>query len=170
MTRTHNDSLVDDVARALTDVEPSVEFRARVMTRLEPRRSMRHRNVLAGFAAVAVAASVLAIVWPRSHRQPAALQEPFASVASPPVVQPPAGAASRTVQKTASRSVVMRRQPSPEELAWLSRALPALESSSAISLDPIQPPPPSIAPINIDAVGPRPLEVAPMDIRQYGGR
>ncbi len=54
------DELIDDAARAMTDVEPSTNFRARVMANLNP-PSARWPRIFAGVGAVA--AALLLALW-----------------------------------------------------------------------------------------------------------
>ena len=70
--------------------------------------------------------------------------------------------APHTVPVAVTAAPVRPSEPriSADELAWLSRRLPALETR-ALTVEPIQPPAPSIAPISVEPIALEPISVPP---------
>ena len=169
---------IDDVARGLTDGDPSPAFRARVLDRLpgdrrgwpfvpRPAVAVIVIAVLAGGLAIAYRAT--GARWPApaslpAAASPAALPRPAAAVAygATPSV---AGAEPRTDRRVPAAGVEDAATPSPAEAAWRARAVPALAGPGAIALDAIQPAGVALPLLDIEPLAPARLELAPI-----GGR
>ena len=140
---------VDDIARAMTDVEAPANLRARVLVEIGRPRKRRWSAVALPLTATAsiVAVGILAMrPWLTGAEVPA--------VPRPALVQLAANdPAPRTVAVAVTAAPVRPSEPriSADELAWLSRRLPALETR-ALTLEPIQPPAASIAPISVEPI------------------
>jgi hypothetical protein len=160
------DELIDDAARAMTEVEPSRDLRARVMADLYPPAGNWTRT-FAGVGAVA-AALLLALWLPAIGRREPVVSQPIGRVEPPQVVSQPNAPTALPV--IARRSVSKAQRISAEESAWLARSVPPLAASPAINIDPIQPERSSITPITVEPFGIQPIELAPLDIRTGGGR
>jgi len=153
-----SDMFVDDIARAMTDVEAPMDLRARVLAEVSRPHSRRWSAVALPLAA---AASIAAVAIVAMRPVLTELQVPAVPRAS--LVQLAAGdPAPHIVADTASAAPARRlaASVSADELAWLSRRLPALETR-ALTLDPIQPPSPSIAPISVEPIALEPISVPP---------
>jgi hypothetical protein len=158
------DALIDETARAMTDVQPSSEFHQRVVGNLRPtagRTAWRAAGALAAAATV-----IVALGLPHKPSAPAHTPTPLVSAPSLPPEAPNNAARVGATVRTARKALPAI---SADEIAWLSRSVPAIESAPDIVIDPIQPSRPSIAPISVEPVGPKPLEIAPLDVRS-GGR
>ena len=150
-----NDIFVDDMARAMTDVEPPADLSARVLAELARPHSRRWFSVALPLAAAASVAAVgLVAMGPRLT----VLDVP--AVPRPSLVRLGAtDPAPHTIAVTITTSA--RRSDAPisaDELAWLSRRLPALETR-ALTLESIQPPTTSIAPISVEPIALEPISV-----------
>ena len=149
-----SDLFLDDIARAMTDVEAPVDLRARVLSEIGRPRARRWSAVVLPLTAAASIATVAVAMRPLltdlelpAVPRPALMQ--LAATDPAPLITPFAGTTRRSDAPV-----------SADELAWLSRGLPALETR-VLTLDPIQPPPPSIAPISIDPITLEPISVPP---------
>ena len=166
------DREIDDIARAMTDGEPSGALRARVMQQLEPRVARR-----AGAGAFATAAKVLVGVCAIAaamiflDRQPVEVTPAVtpAGVVGPTAARSPEPAVSTVIPVSTASSRPAQIQMSEEERAWQSRRLPALVQADPLALDPIQPEPMSIAPISVDPIVMDPLVVPSVGTRGVGG-
>jgi len=151
-----NDSLLDDIARAMTDLEPRADFSARVLSEIGRTPPRRWRAVLVP-AAAAIAALILVAV------RPLLVPLDLPAVSRPSIV-PRIGA--EPVPRTTPRRLAARRQEPPDasisadELAWLSRRLPPLETP-ALVVAPIQPATSFIAPITVEPIALEPISVPP---------
>ena len=163
---------IDDIARAMTDGEPSGALRARVMQQLEPRVVRgaftglfgTAAKVLAGLCAGAAAAICL-------NRQPAEVTPstvPDRVAISTPERPDATAAVSSSTQVPIALSRPAQIQMSEDERAWQSRRLPALAPPDPLALDPIQPEPMSIAPISVDPIVMDPLVVPSVGTRAAG--
>jgi hypothetical protein len=181
--RTNHDSLaididaaIDEVAREMTAAAPTTDLRARVMSRLEDRRS---RSIWRWMPLLTVAASVVIAVgawalWPPASRPVATNVTPgVATIAAAPARTAPDTRATTTVEPRAHVERVRTSQPPAEPRmtevetawhAWNERAVPALSGPSALTIDSLDHSGVSIAPIDI-----RPLVTEPLTIRSIGG-
>jgi hypothetical protein len=159
-----DDALIDEALRALRaelSVAPSPDFQARVRARLAPRRAPAMRW---GWAvpAVAAAALVAALVWPRSQRT-----VPGAATAVEPSAPPPSTAGPEPTGEAPGpppRPSFRRRFPAPEralvpagEATRIARDAASVRerpfaSDTLPHSDPSEP-----------LAEPAPLEVAPLD-------
>lgn len=153
-----SDILLDDLARAMTDVDAPRDLPARVLAEIG--RPQPHRwfwfALPAAVAASIVVAGVVALRPVLSQSDvPAVTRLTFAQHAAtdpaPNIVA--AGLTAAPVDRSAQTI-------SADELAWLSRRLPALETPP-LTLEPIQPVTPSIAPINVEPISLEPIAVPP---------
>lgn len=160
------DELIDDAARAMTEVEPSTDLRVRVIASLE-RPAARWPRVFVGLAAVA-AALLLAFWLPAIGWRDPEVSRPVARVEpAHPILHENA---PTTVPTTTRRLISKAPGISAEESAWLARSVPPLAAAPAITIDPIQPTRPSITPITVEPFGIQPIELAPLDVRTSSGR
>lgn len=153
-----SDRFVDDIACAMTDVEAPVHLRARVLVEISRRPSRRWSAVALPLAA---AASVVAVGTFALRPLVTGLEVP--AVPRPPLVQIAANdPAPRTIAAGVTAAPARASEPaiSADELAWLSRRLPALETR-ALTLEPIQPALPSIAPISVEPIALEPIAIPP---------
>ena len=152
-----SDLFLDDVARAMTDVEPPIDLRARVLSEIGRPHARRWSAVALPLAAAASMAAVAVV----------AVRPLLTEIEMPPVPRPSlvqlAAADPAPLTVPGSPGATARRSGAPvsaDELAWQSRRLPALETR-ALTLEPIQPPPPSIAPISVEPIALEPISVPP---------
>ena len=155
------DPFIDDVARAMTDVDAPARLRSRVLAELESTTARRRQ--LFAWPAVAAGALMAAIILSRPWFTPS----PHSAWPPAPEIQS-AEAASATVRETTpAETVVHRRTPaavvSVAEKAWLARALPPLVTQDVV-IPTIQPTPMSIAPIAVE-----PIELGPISMPPVGG-
>jgi len=152
-----SDLFLDDIARAMTDIEPPVDLRARVLSEIRRPHARRWSAVALQLAAAASIATVAVVMRPllTEFELPAVARPSLVQLAvtDPAPLTTPVGATAATARRL---DAVM----SADELAWLSRRLPALETR-VLTLDPIQPPPPSIAPISVEPIALEPISVPP---------
>ncbi|HVQ41378.1 MAG TPA: hypothetical protein VMS54_04195 [Vicinamibacterales bacterium] len=148
---------LDDIARAMTDVEPPIDLRARVLSEIG-RQDARRWSAVALPLALAASIAAVAVVAVR----PLLTEIEMPAVPRPSLVQLAAtDPAPLTIPGSAGATARRSGAPvSADELAWLSRRLPALETR-ALTLEPIQPPPPSIAPISVEPIALEPISVPP---------
>jgi hypothetical protein len=152
-----SDLFLDDIARTMTDVEPPIDLRARVLSEI-CRPHARRWSAVALPLAIAASIATVAVV---------AMRPLLTQVEMPAVPRPSLGQVAATdpapLAVPGSTAPTARRLGAPvsaDELAWLSRRLPALETR-ALTLEPIQPPPPSIAPISVEPIALEPISVPP---------
>ena len=172
MTNNDLDSLVDAVARHMTDADPPVDLRDRVLARLDGRASSPWIWIwkVIPSTAVLLAVMLIAVVLvrrPQSPTQSTTLQTPAAvtpelsreadsrtndgpSVATG--VAPIGAAATQHAIRTTTSRI------SDVEAEWRARALPLLSPPEALTMDGIQP----------DALAIRPLETRPLVIAPIG--
>jgi hypothetical protein len=149
---------LDDIARAMTDIEAPSDLCGRVLAGIA---RPRHRRWSAAIVPMAAAASVVAVAVIGSRPFLTELDVPV--VPRPSLVQPaetlPAAPALVT---TAAAAAALRPAIalSSDELAWMSRRLPALETP-VLALAPIQPTVASIAPISVELIALEPISVPP---------
>lgn len=163
-TRHDLEAVIDQTACDMTQIDPSAQFSANVLSRLAARPVWPWSRITTGLGVVATA--VVVAVWlPGSTAIPIAPVAPASLVATgrPPAEQPPAPAVTRANRPRTA-------QTSPEEAAWLARSVTPLEVAPAITIEPIQPSRTSIAPITVEPFGPQPIELVPIDFRTTGGR
>lgn len=160
------DKLIDAVAHEMTDVTPSPEFRARVMTNLGRPRAGR-RQALARVAAAAAAIAAVAMWLPRPGGVPD--RAPTPEVEQAGVLQRDLRAAE-AVPPARPRTVKKVERMSADEAAWLARSVRPLARLESIDIDSIQPSAPIITPISVEAFGPSAIEIPPIDVRAGGGR
>jgi hypothetical protein len=152
-----SDLFLDDIARTMTDVEPPIDLRARVLSEIRRPHAPRWSAVALQLAAAASIAAVAVSV------RPFLTELELPAVARPSLVQLAAIDPAPLTIAAAAIAATARRPNAPlsaDELAWLSRRLPALETR-VLTLDPIQPPPPSIAPITVEPIALEPISVPP---------
>ena len=164
MTRVDKDmDQIDAVARRITEGAPASDLRASVLARLEARRPDRVIWWLAPAAAVIVLALVVALPMLRRMMAPESAAPIAASMARIETAAVPAGAAARDLEMTARDASVADRRPavrppSPAQVAWRARAIPALDAIEALTFTAIQPDVLSIPQLEV-----KPLVTAPID-------
>ena len=152
-----SDLFLDDIARTMTDVEPPIDLRARVLSEISRSHARRWSGVALPLAVAASIATVAVV----------AVRPLLTHIEMPAVPRPSLGQLAATdpapLTIPESTGATKRRLSAPvsaDELAWLSRRLPALETR-ALTLEPIQPPSPSIAPISVEPIALEPISVPP---------
>ena len=153
-----SDLFLDDVARAMTDVEPPIDLRARVLSEIGRPHPRRWSVVALRWAAAASIATVAAVAM-----RPVFTEREMPGVPSPSLLRLAAADPApfiAAVGATDSRALRRHAHVSADELAWLSRRLPALEMR-ALTVEAIQPQTPSIAPITIEPIALEPISVPP---------
>jgi hypothetical protein len=153
-----SDLYLDDIARAMTNVEAPAGLRARVLAEIARPQARRWSAVMLPLAAAASIAAVGIVAM-----RPVLAQLEIPAVPRPSLIQPAAiDPAPHTVAVTATAAPARRLDApiSADELAWLSRRLPVLETR-ALTLEPIQPPMPVIAPISVEPIALEPISVPP---------
>ena len=152
------DRFLDEIAREMTDVEPSIDLRARVLSEIARPRAQRWSAVALPLSAAALIATVAVVAM-----RPLLTELEMPVVPRPPLVQLAATDPAPRTAVVGASAAPARRPAAPmsaDELAWLSRRLPALETP-ALTLEPIQPPLPSIAPISVEPIALEPISVPP---------
>jgi hypothetical protein len=163
-----NDDRIDIIARDMTNAEPRVDFRARVLASLPDRRPHRWARVLLPAAVAIIIGATSWFAGRFSH--PTALPLPLTRAAA----QAPGGAAPGSGAVDAPAPSVQRHRhvsaPTAEDLAWQARAVPRLPRADTLTIAPIQPNALSIAPITVLPVAPPdPIALGAVDSRA-GGR
>jgi hypothetical protein len=163
MTSDRIDAIVDEVAGALTAVEPRRDFTARVMTRIAdedaPRPTWRAAWLVAAVAAVV--SIVIVVFVARSFV--AAPRRDGVRVAETPlqpargVVPPKPAIADRstTDRSTAERSTTRR--------AGTVRTAATTADRSPWDIDPLVTPPIDVAPLTVDLLAPEPIPLERLD-------
>lgn len=156
-------NLIDDAARRMTAAEPSGHLRTRVVARLgTARRPRQWRWLLAPLvAATAVAIAVLVVREPRVVPGTS-----FVVPGTTSVVPGTNAVVPGTSSVVPGTNAIVHNVPgvpgvpasSADEIAWQSRALPALEAPEALTLDAIQP----------EALDIRPLVTKPLSVPALG--
>ena len=151
-----SDLFLEDIARAMTDVEPPIDLRARVLSEIRRPHARRCSVALPLAAAASITAVAVGV-------RPFLTELELPAVARPSLVRLDATDPAPLTIAVGAIAATARRPNAPlsaDELAWLSRRLPALETR-VLTLDPIQPPPPSIAPISVEPIALEPISVPP---------
>ena len=153
-----SDIFLDDIARSMTDVEPPVDLRARVLSGIGRPPAARWSIVALRLAGAASIATVAAVAMHPVFTELEMPDVPRASLVLLAAIDP----APLTVHDGATARAARRSHApvSADELAWLSRRLPALETP-ALTIEPIQPPAASIAPISVEPIALEPIAVPP---------
>ena len=154
---------IDRIARAMVDVEPSVDLEARIRTRLRregarPTRATGWWGWRVAVPTVAIASLALAFIVvqsPESRVQgPASTQSaaasPLTEVPSSAVPQLPSSPVPQVHRSQVAR--VATSQLSSEEIAWMERRMPALDPLNALQMDRLQ----------VDSIQPEPLAITPL--------
>lgn len=153
-----SDMFVDDIARAMTDIEAPADLRARVLAGIGRPQARRWSAVALPLATAASMAAVAVVMM-----RPLLMELDVPAVPRPSLVQraaadpAPHAIAISTSAAPAQRPVAAI---SADELAWQSRRPPAL-AERALTLEPIQPPPASIAPISVEPIALEPIALPP---------
>jgi hypothetical protein len=153
-----SDMFVDDIARAMTGVEAPADLRARVLAEIGRPHARRWSAVALPLAAAASIATVAVLTM-----RPLLTGLDMPAVPRPSLVQLAATDPEPLTIPVGATPATARRSNAPmsaDELEWLSRRLPALETR-ALTLEPIQPPAPSIAPISVEPIALEPISVPP---------
>jgi hypothetical protein len=160
---------IDRIARAMVDVEPSVDLEARIRRRLDEARPARTAawwtwRVAAPMAAIAsVALGFIIVQGPASSVQrPASTQataaSPLTEVPSSPIPEVLSSSGPqvpRSLGRQVQRSQAARvasSQLSSEEMAWMERRIPALDPVNALEMDRLR----------VDSIQPEPLAITPL--------
>ena len=152
-----SDIFLDDIARSMTDVEPPVDLRARVLSGIGRPPAARWSIAALRLAGAASIATVAAVAMHPVVTELEMPDVPRASLVLLAAIDPaPLTVHDGTTAPAARRSHAV----SADELAWLSRRLPALETP-ALTIEPIQPPAASIAPISVEPIALEPIAVPP---------
>jgi hypothetical protein len=165
MTTDNLDDLITSTARKMTDADPPVDLRARVLTRLDVRtRSTWTWPLLPAAATLMALAVVMTMVVRRPHPPIQALDtEPsVSSAAGRALAVDPEAAVERPV--VVSDPAVVRRSGSSSgdrvseaQTEWQARALPALSEPLTLTMRDIQP-----DVLSIRQLETRPLVIAPI--------
>ena len=153
-----SDILLDDLARAMTDVDASPDLRARVLAEIarpQPRGWSWFALPAAAAASIVVAGAFALGPLPSESDVPAVTRLSF--------VQHAVNDPTPNIVATGLTAAPVDRPAEPitaDELAWLSRRLPALETRP-LTLVPIQPVTSSLAPINVEPISLEPIAVPP---------
>jgi negative regulator of sigma E activity len=165
---------IDRIARAMVDVEPSVDLEARIRARLRDTRRARPATWLSWRVAVplgaAAAVALALIIGVQDSRSSgvtstvdvqAARTLPADAALAGASVQAGAGAVtsvgvrgprSRGVAKTSQRSRSNTSVLTSEEMAWMERRIPALDPVNALEMDRLR----------VDSIQPEPLAITPL--------
>ena len=150
--------LLDDLARAMTDVDAPPDLGARDLAEIgrpRPRPWAAFALPVAAAASIVVAGAFVMRPLLSTSDVPTVAHR---SVSQHGVTDP----APNIVSTGVAAAPVLRTGAvvSADELGWLSRRLPALETRP-LALEPIQPVAPSIAPINVEPIALEPIAVPP---------
>lgn len=159
---------IDLAARAMVNVEPPTDLRARITRRLDDETRTRPRTlrwpVMAGLATVTAAAIILVLQPPDVTRSrgpevpgvPGSRGSEVAGVQSrsPEVVEvgPREPRNSGTSEPRELRDLGTSTRPSDPELAWMSRRIPALDV-----IDPLQ-----VNRLRFESIQPEPMVITPL--------
>jgi negative regulator of sigma E activity len=153
-----DERLIEDVARQMTEGQPSADFRARVIAALDnpPRRTTRSAWLLAPVAATALA--FIAVVVFRDDHEAARRPDPAGPRASTAIAQtaPPAGSARRP------DSAVLSAEASPNGPVP-RRARQPESTDAAADLNALAPPPLEMPTLEITSITAESIPVAPME-------
>src|SRR5260370_40947849 len=152
-----DERLIDDLARQMTEGQPSADFRARVIAALDnpPRRTTRSAWLLAPAAAAALA--FIAIVLFRGNHEAAHRPDPVGPRASETIARavPPAESAHRP-------DPVLGANGSPK--GRVPRRAPKRDSTdAAVDLEALAPPPLEMPTLEITSIAAESIPVAPME-------
>ena len=152
------DRLIDHAARQLTDGEPSPHLRTRVLAALGERRPVRSMWLFGPAMGAAALALAVVITMTRAPATPEPRSAGTTSKAGAPGVPglPVVPGVTSVPGKPGGRPRVT--QPSAAEVAWQERAIPALVTPQALTLDRIQP----------EALEIRPLATTPLSVAAIG--
>jgi hypothetical protein len=161
--QTNLDRLIDDVARDITAHEPPAYLRARVLARLDERRSPRRAWLLIPVAASAAAVLVTIIVI-NGNRQPhlpeATALAPSTAIAPTTPDRVAIVAADQSSHGGPATITVAERHdvPNSDAAAWRETLMPSLPALAALGIATIQPDTLAIPQLTM-----KPLVVAPID-------
>ena len=158
---------IDRIARGMVDIEPSRDLEARIRARIREARPAQAGawwiwRVAAPFTAAA-AAIAIALVVVQGPESKVGMQESrgpaiVSNVAAQPSSALPAEAAragtlaKRLPAEGAPAGAVAKAELSSEELAWMERRIPALESMNSLQVEHLQ----------VDSIQPEPLSITPL--------
>jgi hypothetical protein len=151
---------IDETARRMTEGPPPVEFRRRVLARIEagdaPRRSGRALFVLLPIAAAA--AIVIAVV--ALHRPP-----PTDAIAGRAEHARPRGEPTETSASASGRAVVGAELAPPETRPRREPARAAAPVGAELAPPAVQPPidPLDVAPLTVSALAPDPIQIEQLE-------
>lgn len=164
---------IDLAARAMVNVEPPSDLRARITRRLDDETRTRPRTlrwpVMAGLATVTAAAIILVLQPPDVTRSrgpevpgvPGSRGSEVVGVQSrgPEVVEvgPREPWNSGTSEPRELRNLGTSTRPTEAELAWMSRRMPPLEVIDPLAMDPL-----ALNAIQPDALSITPLTITPL--------
>jgi hypothetical protein len=154
MDRSSLDRSIDRVARGMTAGEPSAAFRERVAARLPGRNDGSGKPWFwIGGTLLAAGAAIALMVVTRAPQAPPAPAQTSAAAArpvEPAVPEGPRTQSPRTANPRTSNSRPLEPrafEPSASQLAWESRAIPALTTPEPSAMPDIQPEPLEIRPL-----------------------
>ena len=154
---------IDRIARAMVDVEPSVDLEARIRARVrevQPARSVAWLSWRVAAPLVAAAAIALALVVRSLESR---VQSPETRIAVQSATGLPTEAQNANVgpevvktsllpKISTSRLSKAASTLSAEELAWMERRVPALDPVNALQVDHLR----------VDSIQPEPLAITPL--------
>jgi hypothetical protein len=158
---TEMDRLIDDAARSITAHEPPPHLRARVLARLDERRSPHRAWVLIPVAASAAAVLMtIAVMKNRPAHLPETAVAPSTDIAraTPERVGVIEAAPILQAEPAAIAAAGRRDVSSKEAAAWREELMPSLPAIAALGITEIQPDTLAIPQLNV-----KPLVVAPID-------
>jgi hypothetical protein len=153
-----DERLIDDVARQMTEGQPSANFRARVIAGIEnrPRRTTRNAWLLAPVAAAAMA--FIAIVLFRGDHGAVRGPDPAGPRASKTIAQAaPPPASTRRLDSAAPAAEASPNGPIPR------RALQRESAGATTDLNALAPPPLEMPTLEITSITAESIPVAPME-------
>ena len=152
------DAVIDDVARRMTAPAASIDFRTRVLARLDDRQpsgwTWRIVPLVGAVAAVGLAVAVFRHAPAASNTGPVSASDPAVAQAVGTQGSSPQPQAPSSKPRASS---LTPHAPTAEQLAWRERAIPALSQPDALTLESIQP-----AALEIRPLDTKPLVVAPI--------
>jgi hypothetical protein len=160
MTTTSLDMAITAVARDLTRLDPSPDFRARVLEALPAARPRRWLPLALAAGAAGAAAALVAALLPAASLlddAPVPVTTTGAiGIPSPHIIESP---------RVVSDVTLAAGEPalSPEELAWRARAVPTLPPIDLLDVPAIQPEDVGIAPISVDPIQSDAIAIEPLE-------
>jgi hypothetical protein len=155
------DRLIDDAARSITAHEPPPYLRARVLARLDERRSPRRAWLLIPIAVSAAAVLVIVVLNSNHSAQPNTVSlAPSTTIArtAPDRVEILDAAHASPNGSTTIAVGANRDASSKEAAAWREELMPSLPAIAALGITEIQP-----DTLTIPQLTMKPLVVAPID-------